>query len=137
MADLISIEHRSWLMSQIKEKNTKPEIAIRKLLHSEGFRFRIHDKRIAGKPDIVLPKYKTVIFIHGCFWHQHPRCPVSHIPKSNTEYWALKLEKNVIRDKKNKKELKRIGWKVIIVWECDIIKYPIKTFDRLVASIIN
>jgi DNA mismatch endonuclease (patch repair protein) len=137
MADIITIEQRSWLMSQIKEKNTKPEIAIRKLLHSKGFRFRIHDKRLAGKPDLLLPKYKTVIFIHGCFWHQHPGCSVSHMPKSNIEYWASKLGKNIIRDKKNKKELKKAGWKVIVIWECDIKKHPIKTLNKLVSSIID
>lgn len=127
--DKISKEHRSWNMSRIKSKNTKPELIVRSYLHRMGYRFRLHGKVskrlypsgvLPGKPDIVLTKYKTVIFIHGCFWHMHKGCKRASIPKTRTEWWIDKLNKNVERDKRNKKELEKLGWKVIVVWECEI-----------------
>lgn len=126
MADTISPKHRSWNMSRVRSTDTKPEVKIRSMLHAKGFRFRKNVKSLPGVPDIVLPKYKTVVFVHGCFWHQHPNCVKSHIPKSNVEFWTEKLGKNVIRDKKHKKNLKKLGWKIIYVWECEL-----KNFEKL------
>lgn len=111
---------RSQIMSMIKGKNTKPEIIVRKYLFSRGIRYRINDKRLPGTPDIVLPKFKTVISINGCFWHGHKNCKISHIPKTNTEYWANKIERNKNRDIKNNLILNHLGWNVIIIWECQL-----------------
>lgn len=105
-------------MSKISGKNTRPEIQLRKLLHSGGFRFRLHDKKLPGKPDIVLPKYKTVILSNGCFWHFHEGCEYSHIPSTRTEYWSEKLNNNKRRDKMNIESLISLNWNVIVVWDC-------------------
>jgi DNA mismatch endonuclease, patch repair protein len=118
MVDKITPERRSWTMSRIRSKDTKPERAVRSLLHGLGFRFRKHVKALPGCPDIVLKKHRVVIFVHGCFWHQHRGCASSGVPKSNIEYWRPKLSGNVERDKLHVKNLKREGWRVIIVWEC-------------------
>lgn len=120
MADKISPERRSRNMSKIRGKDTKPEVLVRSLLHRLGFRFRKNVKALPGNPDIVMPKYKTVILVHGCFWHQHEGCRKSHIPKSNIEFWEQKLGKNVERDKRNKAALEEMGWRVEIIWECGI-----------------
>ena len=111
---------RSYNMSQIKGKNTKPEELVRKYLFSQGFRYRKNDKRLPGSPDIVLPKYKTVIFVNGCFWHGHEGCKYFVWPKSNEEFWKNKIEANIARDQKKTKSLKGLGWKVIVVWECEL-----------------
>ena len=113
-------EQRSRNMSAIKSKNTKPEIAVRKLLHSMGYRFRLHRKDLPGSPDIVLPKYKTVIFVHGCFWHRHENCKYATTPKTRKEFWEKKFRENINRDKLNQENLSSKGWKIIIVWECEI-----------------
>ena len=118
MTDNLTKEKRSWNMRRIKGKNTKPELVVRSMLYSMGFRFRIHRKDLPGQPDIVLSKYKTVIFINGCFWHQHEKCKRSNIPKSNKEYWIPKLKRVRERDQENYKALESAGWKVLIVWEC-------------------
>ncbi len=135
MADVHSKETRSFNMSRIKGKDTKPEMLVRKYLHAQGFRFRLHVKDLPGKPDIVLPKYKTVIFVHGCFWHGHKGCKYFVVPKTRTERWLYKINGNIERDKKAFKELKKLGWKVIEVWECDLkdgllkfLKISIKKF---------
>ena len=107
-------------MAAIKSKNTKPEIAVRKLLHSMGYRFRLHRKDLPGSPDIVLPKYKTVIFVHGCFWHRHENCKYATTPKTREEFWDNKFKQNVQRDKNNFKELKNLNWKVLVLWECEV-----------------
>lgn len=122
MADVHSKEQRSYNMSRIKSIDSKPEVTVRKYLFSKGLRYRKNDKRFAGKPDIVLPKYKTVVFIHGCFWHKHIGCKYYVPPKSNTGFWEEKLEKNRIRDEKNIKILINDGWRVITVWECELKK---------------
>ena len=119
MADKLTPEKRSWNMSRIHSTNTKPEEYVRKFLFSAGFRYRKNDKRYPGKPDIVLPKYKVVVFVNGCFWHAH-NCNEGHIPKSNSTYWGNKLQNNITRDQKNYKLLKEEGWRVIIVWECEL-----------------
>ena len=113
-------EKRSRNMSAIKSKNTKPEIAVRKLLHSMGYRFRLHRKDLPGSPDIVLPKYKTVIFVHGCFWHRHKNCKYASTPKTRQEFWEAKFRENINRDKLNQENLSSKGWKIIVVWECEI-----------------
>jgi len=117
--DHLSKEKRSWNMGRIKSKDTKPEILVRSALHRIGFRFRLHYKDLPGKPDIYLPKYKTVIFVQGCFWHQHQGCSRSSIPKSNRTYWIDKLRKNVERDQKNKLLLEKLGYSVYYIWECE------------------
>ncbi len=105
-------------MSRIKSRNTTPEKKIRSLLHSLGYRFRLHRKDLPGKPDIVLPKFKTVIFIHGCFWHKHKGCKRANTPKSNLNYWIPKLARNVKNDKKHIRDLRKKGWKTMVIWEC-------------------
>ena len=118
--DIVTREQRSRMMSGIRGKNTKPELLLRSALHALGFRFRIQRKDLPGKPDIVLPKYKTIIFVHGCFWHRHPGCKYAYTPKSNVEFWTNKLEGNVTRDRLTEKALEEMGWRVLIVWECEI-----------------
>ncbi len=113
-------EQRSRNMSAIKSKNTKPEIAVRKLLHSMGYRFRLHRKDLPGSPDIVLPKYKTVIFVHGCFWHRHENCKYASTPKTRKEFWEKKFRENINRDNLNQANLSLRGWKIIIIWECQL-----------------
>ena len=112
-------EQRSRNMSAIKSQNTKPEIKVRKVLHSMGYRFRLHSKDLPGSPDIVLPKYKTVIFVHGCFWHRHQNCKYASTPKTRQEFWENKFNSNKKRDQKIQKEIIDLGWKFIIIWECE------------------
>ena len=106
-------------MAAIKSKNTKPEIAVRKLLHSLGYRFRLHRKDLPGSPDIVLPKYKTVIFVHGCFWHRHENCKYASTPKTRKEFWESKFKANLKRDEEIQQKIKKIDWRSIIIWECE------------------
>lgn len=120
MTDIFSKPQRSYLMSKIKGKETKSEILVRKYIFSKGFRYRKNVRKLPGTPDIVLSKYKTVIFIHGCFWHAHQECKESRLPRSNVEYWKDKLEKNVERDLKNIVLLESMGWQVIVIWECQL-----------------
>ena len=135
MADRITPEHRSWNMSRIKGKDTKPEIAVRQYLFANGFRFRKNDKRYPGKPDIVLPKYHTIIFVHGCFWHRHEGCKQATTPKSRTDFWLEKFQKNVQNDAKHIQELKNMGWKVIVLWECELEKQFEETMRNLIGEI--
>ena len=133
--DTLTKEKRSWNMSRIKSKDTKPEMQVRSALHRAGYRFRLHVKDLPGKPDIVLPKYKTVIFVHGCFWHRHKGCSNATMPSTNQELWKKKFQQNVERDKREQAELKKLGWKVIVVWECkaekmtDLEKFMISQED--------
>jgi DNA mismatch endonuclease (patch repair protein) len=120
MADVHTKEQRSFNMSQIKGKDTKPEMLVRRFLHASGFRYKLHDKTLPGKPDIVLPKYKTVIFIHGCFWHGHKDCKYFVVPKTRTEWWLNKINGNIANDKKAAKALNEEGWKIIIIWTCEL-----------------
>jgi DNA mismatch endonuclease (patch repair protein) len=122
MPDKFPPKVRSKIMSHIKGKDTAPEKLVRSFLHAQGFRFRLHRKDLPGKPDITIPKYKTVVLVHGCFWHQHPKkgCRYSRIPSSNLAYWEPKLARTVARDKRHQEELKALGWAVEVVWECEI-----------------
>jgi DNA mismatch endonuclease (patch repair protein) len=118
MADTISREHRSWNMSRIKNRDTSPERIVRSVLHRMGFRFRVQDRKLPGRPDVVLPKHKIVVLVHGCFWHRHSRCPFAYTPKSNVRFWTRKFEGNVARDRRAAKALRALGWRVVTVWEC-------------------
>lgn len=120
MADVHSKEIRSYNMSQIRSKDTKPELLVRRFLHKNGFRYRLHVKNLPGKPDIVLPKYKTVIFVHGCFWHGHEGCKYYVVPKTRTEWWLEKIGKNIENDFKAEELLLSKGWKIIKLWECEL-----------------
>jgi DNA mismatch endonuclease (patch repair protein) len=136
MADVHSKETRSYNMSRIRSKDTKPELLVRKFLHKNGFRYRLHVKDMPGKPDIVLPKYKTVIFIHGCFWHGHEGCKYYVVPKTRTEWWLNKIQKNSANDIKAEALLKTSGWRIIKLWECELKKTCIDTsFSNLLATI--
>ena len=117
MTDMVSPERRSRIMAQIKGFDTRPEVLVRRVLHRLGYRFRLHARSLPGKPDIVLPRHKTVVLVHGCFWHGH-RCADGHKPKSNTAYWDRKLEGNKKRDSRNKALLRRAGWRPVVVWSC-------------------
>jgi len=134
MADVHSKEIRSYNMSRIKGKNTKPEMLVRKFLHANGYRYKLHDKSLPGKPDIVLPKYKTVIFVHGCFWHGHSNCKYYVVPKSRTDWWLNKINGNIANDTKALKALKKEGWKIITIWECSLkpakVERTLKTLLR-------
>jgi DNA mismatch endonuclease (patch repair protein) len=119
MADSLTKSRRSWNMSRIKGKDTGPEKIVRSLLHRMGFRFSLHKSTLPGKPDLVMPKHQTVVFVHGCFWHRHKGCKGATMPKSRTEWWRVKLEGNAARDQRNQTELRRTGWRVLTVWECE------------------
>jgi len=120
MADVFSKEQRSKVMARVSGKDTKPEMKLRRLLHGIGFRYRLHRKDLPGKPDLVLAKYKAVIFVHGCFWHRHSGCKHATTPSSNVEYWARKFERNVERDQRVQQELRELGWRVTVVWACEL-----------------
>jgi len=135
MVDTVTSEQRSWNMSRIKGKNTSPELTLRSLLHKAGFRFRLHRKDLPGSPDIVLPRYQTVIFVHGCFWHRHQECRNVTMPSSRREFWAKKFDENMARDVKNRTVLESAGWKVYIVWECELRYEPQETLQRLLENI--
>ena len=138
MTDVHDKKTRSKNMAAIKGKNTKPEMLVRKFLHAQGFRYSLHKKNLPGKPDIVLPKYKTVIFVHGCFWHGHTNCKYFVVPKTRTKFWLNKISSNKANDEKAVKALKKDGWKIITVWECNLKpgkaeKTLQKIFSRLSA----
>ncbi len=137
MADVLTPKQRSYNMSRIRNKDTKPEELVRKYLFSQGFRYRKNDARLPGKPDIVLPKYKTVIFVNGCFWHKHEGCKYFVWPKNNAEFWKEKIEKNAARDARDYELLQQAGWRVIIIWECELKPQTREaTYDRLIERII-
>jgi len=123
-------------MSRIKGKDTKPELLVRKFLFANGYRYRLHVKNLPGKPDIVLPKYKTVIFVHGCFWHGHANCKYYVVPKTNTDWWLQKINGNIAKDAKAVKALKKAGWKIITIWECKLKPALVeKTFNALLKKL--
>ena len=122
MADVHTKEIRSFNMSKIKGKNTKPEMLVRKYLFANGLRYRLHQKNLPGKPDLVFSRYKTVVFVHGCFWHGHEGCKYFVVPKTKTEWWLNKIGKNKERDEKARKDLENMGWNIVNVWECELKK---------------
>lgn len=140
MADIFTPEKRSEVMSKIRGKNTKPEIAVRSMLHRHGYRFTVNgpkNKTLPGRPDIVLPKHRTVIFVHGCFWHGHAGCKDFRIPKTRTTFWENKISNNKARDRRNLAEVRQLGWKPVIIWACEMKTIPAKAelFDKLPALI--
>src|SRR5262245_33533447 len=118
--DRLTKERRSWNMSRIRSRDTEPELIVRSVLHRLGYRFRLHRRDLPGRPDVVLPKYRTVIFVHGCFWHRHSHCRYCYMPKSRVTFWKRKFEENVLRDRRARRRLKNQGWKVIAIWECEL-----------------
>lgn len=133
--DIWPKEKRSEVMRKIGGKNTKPELILRSRLFKLGYRFRIHQKDLPGKPDIVLPKYKTAIFVHGCFWHYHKDCKEGRVPLTNSKFWKEKLQRNISKDEANIKALRKDKWKVFVVWECEIEKQIERTVKKLIAKI--
>jgi DNA mismatch endonuclease (patch repair protein) len=133
--DIWSPEKRSAVMARIRGKDTKPELIVRSLLHRSGVRFSLRRKDLPGKPDIVLPKYKTVVFVHGCFWHRHKGCKVATTPKTRTDFWQAKFDSNVARDQRNQRDLKKAGWQVIVLWECEILRDPFKAVEKVLKRI--
>jgi DNA mismatch endonuclease (patch repair protein) len=134
MADVHTPEIRSYNMSRIRNKDTKPELIVRKFLFSSGYRYRLHDKRLPGKPDIVLPRFKIVIFIHGCFWHGHKNCKYFVIPKTRTEWWINKINLNISKDGDNFNRLSLSGWKIITIFECELKK---EKLDKTLRGLVN
>jgi len=130
MTDVFSKEKRSWIMSRVKGRDTKPELLVRSFVHRMGFRFRVHRRDLPGNPDIVLPRHGKVIFVHGCFWHGHKRCPRAKRPTTNKRFWNKKLDGNIERDKRFRKKLRRMGWKVLVVWQCET-RNPEKVLGKL------
>ena len=136
MTDVHSKETRSYNMSRIRSKDTKPEMLVRKFLHKHGFRYRLHVKSLPGKPDIVLPKYRTVIFIHGCFWHGHQGCKAAALPETRKDWWSDKIEKNITNEQKSEETLRGLDWKIITIWTCNLTKSAIAdTLTQLLDSL--
>jgi DNA mismatch endonuclease (patch repair protein) len=135
MADVHDKATRSYNMSRIKGKNTKPEMLVRKFLHANGFRYRLHVKDLPGKPDIVLPKYKTVIFVHGCFWHGHENCKYAQLPSTNREFWEKKINRNIELDILNGYKLLEAGWRTINLWQCDLRKNQTEVMESLLRQL--
>ena len=130
--DVFPREKRSQIMSRVSGKNTKPELIVRSLLHGMGYRFRLYRSDLPGKPDITLPKYKKVIFVHGCFWHGHQNCQRSKRPTTNKKFWSEKLDKNILRDRTNINNIKELGWGVLVVWACEV-----KNIERLKDKLLS
>lgn len=120
MTDIVSISQRSHIMSLVRAKNTRPEMAVRRLLHSMGYRYRLHGKKLPGKPDLVFAGRRKVIFVHGCFWHRHEGCRFSGMPKSHRDFWSEKFERNMARDRDSYVKLHEAGWKVLVIWQCEL-----------------
>ena len=135
--DRVSKEKRSWNMSQIKGSNTKPEIIVRSYLHKSGFRFRLHDKHLPGRPDIVLKKYSSVIFVDGCFWHRHEGCKLAYNPKSRKEFWQNKFDRNIKRDKEVNLIYDELPWKLFRIWECEINEEKLEILGSELKKIIK
>jgi DNA mismatch endonuclease (patch repair protein) len=127
MPDVVSPETRSRMMSGIRGRDTKPELGVRRYLHARGFRYRLHARELPGRPDIVLPRHRTVVFVHGCFWHRHEGCRFAYTPKSRQEFWLPKLEGNAVRDARDQQRLRDLGWCVEVVWECEVTPEALAT----------
>jgi DNA mismatch endonuclease (patch repair protein) len=135
MVDHLSPEQRSWNMSRIRSRDTRPEIIVRSMLHRAGYRFRLHCQHLPGSPDVVLPKFKTAVFIHGCFWHRHAGCKLASMPKSRSDFWQKKFDANVRRDHEQFASLSAIGWYVHVLWECQIKSNPSNTVGQLIQQL--
>jgi DNA mismatch endonuclease, patch repair protein len=135
--DSLGKDRRSENMRRIRSKDTSPELRVRRLMYSMGYRYRLHISHLPGKPDIVLRKYKAVIFVHGCFWHQHSACREGRIPSSNSSYWAPKLARNVARDREHAKALKKAGWRVLTLWECDLGEEVTERLQRRIRKFLG
>ena len=133
--DIVDSATRSRMMTGIQSKNTKPELLVRRYLHAHGFRYRLHVRELLGSPDLVLPKYRVAIFVHGCFWHQHTGCRYATQPASNSERWRAKFQSNVERDGKNLAGLHAAGWRVLVVWECELKREPLERLQLLARQI--
>lgn len=133
--DALTLARRSWNMSRIRGRDTKPEMAVRQTLFNHGFRYRLHDKDLPGRPDIVLKRWRTVVFVHGCFWHRHPQCNDATLPKSNRDFWLKKLTLNAERDQRHKAALTKAGWRVITIWECETVA-PSKISRKLAPLLL-
>lgn len=133
MADIVDAPTRSRMMSRIGPKDTNPELVLRRALHARGFRYRLHRQGLPGRPDLVFPRYRAVIFVHGCFWHRHPGCPKATTPATRTEFWQRKFAGNVERDERNVRYLEADGWRVMIVWECELGRHDIEDVADRVA----
>ena len=134
MTDVFDRQTRSRVMSAIRGRDTKPELVVRRFLHARGFRYRLHVRGLPGRPDIVLPRHRTVVFIHGCFWHRHRNCRFAVLPKSNRQFWLAKLSGNVRRDARNSLELRRAGWRVLTIWECSTSVASLRRLERRILS---
>jgi DNA mismatch endonuclease, patch repair protein len=130
MADHLSPSQRSRVMARIHGRNTQPELAIRSIVHRMGYRYRLHVRALPGCPDLVFPKYKAAMFVHGCFWHQHRNCPRARKPRSNIAFWSRKLSKNALRDRRHLKALQELGWKTLVIWQCEI-----KNFEKVAKTV--
>ncbi len=137
MADIFSKSRRSRIMSRIGSKDTGPELIVRRLIHALGFRFRLHRKDLPGTPDIVFPKYKKVIFVHGCFWHGHPGCKRATIPATRTEFWRNKIGKTMAGDKRNAEKLRELGWAVLTIWQCEIKKSNKEALSKKIRAFLT
>jgi DNA mismatch endonuclease (patch repair protein) len=135
MIDVVDKKTRSRMMAGIRGKDTLPEITVRKFLHSKGFRYRLHVKILPGKPDLVFPKYHLALFIHGCFWHRHKGCRYATTPASNPEFWQKKFDDNVRRDKEVLRQLKRAGWRVLVIWECEINETKLTALQHRITEL--
>lgn len=129
--DIVDAAVRSRMMSSIRGKDTKPEMLVRRYLHARGLRFRVHRRDLPGRPDVVLPKWKAAIFVHGCFWHGHNQCPYFRLPATRTEFWQFKIAGNVARDARAEETLRSMGWRVLVVWECAIRDHSAGTLEAL------
>lgn len=136
MTDILTKEERSKRMSLVRSKNTKPEIQVRKLVYGLGYRYRLHSNDLPGHPDLVFKGRKKIIFIHGCFWHRHKNCKLARLPKSRLEFWKVKLEENHKRDVRIRKNLKEMGWKILVLWECELQK-GLEIIERKVISFLD
>ena len=137
MVDKISKEKRSRNMAKIRNKDTSIELTVRKWLFAKGLRYRVNENKLPGCPDIVLKKYKAIVFVNGCFWHGHTECDIAHVPKSREDYWLPKINRTIQRDKENISKLKSLGWRVYIIWECELKNNPNRTLNSLLNYIFN
>lgn len=132
MADNLTPQHRSWLMSRVRGRDTSPEIAVRRVAHALGYRYRLHRRDLPGSPDLVFPRRRAVVFVHGCFWHRHKNCPKATTPKTRADFWKKKFEANSKRDRRVLKELVVLGWRPLVIWECET-----KDYTKLAAKLVK